>query len=133
MRITTKFLGSSALLISLTACFSGSSYLANRHASNLLDEQYQQTQQTVAEVVQLELALQGQITALGRLSALPNETAEVARYERSRNLFFESIDTLITLIPPEAELSQIQIEGLRQQQEYLESLFQQLTSASTAD
>ncbi|MEO0770108.1 MAG: hypothetical protein AAFY72_11880 [Cyanobacteria bacterium J06649_4] len=133
MRITTKFISSSALLIALTALFSGSSYWVSQRASKMLDTSYQQTQETMAEVVQLELALHAQLTALNRLAALPGNAEELARYERSQTLYFESLETLSDIVPETESLSHVRLDSLRQTHEYVETLANRLTETDEVD
>ncbi|MEL6469938.1 MAG: ATP-binding protein [Cyanobacteria bacterium J06623_4] len=133
MKITTKFIGSSALLIALTSALSTSSYLMNQRSGTALDERYTQTQTTVSSVVQLEFAIHDQMMALSRLAVLEGSTEEQARYMRSRQRFFSALNQLSELIPPENGLSHAQLEGIRQQHQYLEMLAERLTSPETTD
>ncbi|MEL6159212.1 MAG: ATP-binding protein [Cyanobacteria bacterium J06554_11] len=133
MKITTKFIGSSALLIALTSMLSTSSYLMNQRVGTALDNRYTQTQETVSSVVQLEFAIQDQMTALSRLSVLEGSADEQVRYERSRQRFFTALQDLRDLIPSEDGLSHAQLEGIRQQHQYLETLAERLSSPESAD
>lgn len=130
MRITTKFIGSSALLIALTAILSGSNYWANRQVDRALATSYTQTQTTVATVVQLEVALQEQITALSRLSVLPEDATAFEHYEQSREQFFQALDQLAITIPSSDQTSHLRIEGIREQHSYLATLAKRLRKNS---
>ncbi len=84
MRITTKFIGSYALLIALSATLLGSSYAINRRTQKSLSAIYDQAEIAVATVTKLDVALEAQVTALSRLAVLNNDTAEADIYTRSR-------------------------------------------------
>ena len=122
MRITTKFVGSSALLIALTAILSGSSYIINRQTGKSLDASYARSQATVSHVVDLSYGLQGQVSALSRLSVLVGNQDEVRRYERSQQLFLSALDDLEQILPEDDQLSRSRLEGIRQLHQYLETL-----------
>lgn len=128
MRITTKFIGSSALLIALSALLSGGSYWVNRQGRKSLEASYAQTQSTVFTSVQIKSSLQNQITALSRLSVMVDQSTEAtAQYERARQQFFQALDELSVIIPAADQTSHLRIEGIRQQHGYLDTLAQRLS------
>ncbi len=133
MRITTKFIGSSAVIITLTAVLLGGSYVSYRNRSEALDASYEQAQSNVANVVQLELALKGQIVALNRLAVIADDEEELKRYEQSRQIFLHAIDQLENTLPQSDTLSHIRLTNLRSQQQYLESVASQLTDRTVGN
>ncbi|MEL6815654.1 MAG: HAMP domain-containing protein, partial [Cyanobacteria bacterium J06598_3] len=129
MRIITKFIGSSALLIGTTALLSGGSYWINHRVSQSLETSYSQANATLGTVVELESALQGQLTALSRLSVLTNSPSESDDYRQSRQKFFQALDDLAELVPASDQQSHLRIEGIRQQHSYLDNLAKPLLVA----
>ena len=126
MRITTKFIGSSAILIGLTALLSGSSYWMDRQAARSLDERYALTQNMNNSVVQLQMSLQRQITALSRLTVLRDDVGQIGVYKQSRRNFFEALDSLETLIPESDKAAHLKLDGIRQQHRYLETVAERM-------
>ncbi|MEM6867730.1 MAG: ATP-binding protein [Cyanobacteria bacterium P01_C01_bin.121] len=122
MRITTKFVGSSALLIVLTAVFSGSGYVINRETGKSLDARYARAQATVSSAIDLSAGLHGQVSALSRLSVLTGSQEEIERYERSRQAFLNALDDLEKALPEEDSLSLLRLDAIRQQHRYLDPL-----------
>ncbi len=133
MRITTKFIGSSAILIGLTALLSGSSYWMDRQAARSLDERYALTQSMNDSVVQLQVSFQRQITALSRLSVLREDIGQIGVYKQSRRNFFAALDSLETLIPDSDKSAHIKLNGIRQQHRYLETVAQRMQTPQQSD
>lgn len=129
MKITTKFIGSSALLILLTAIFSGSGFVIKQRSAWRLNQVYTQTQAVSNNVVALKIALQDQSTALNRWSVLGEKQEARDNYEEAKARFVTALDQLETLIPPEKALAHLRLDGIRQQQRYLETLATRLENA----
>jgi signal transduction histidine kinase len=130
MRITTKFIGSSTLLIALSASLFGSSYAINQRARKSLGDIYTQAEVAVATVAQLDVALEAQVSALSRLAILENDAAEVQLYRQSRQAFFQALDTLEANTPEDDQLFELQLEGIRRQHKYLDDMAAHLISPS---
>ncbi len=126
MRITTKFIGSSALLIIMSTSLFGGSYAINQRVRKSLGDVYAQSKVTVATATALEAALDRQVTALNRLAVLENDTAEVAAYHQSHQAFFQALDQLEADTAAHNQLFQIQLEGIRRQHGYLENVAENL-------
>lgn len=129
MKITTKFIGSSALLILLTAIFSGSGFVIKQRSEWRLNQVHTQTQAVANNVVALKIALQDQSTALNRWSVLGNKEEEHDNYEQAKARFVTALDQLETLIPAEETLARLRLDGIRRQQQYLETLAVRLENA----
>jgi signal transduction histidine kinase len=129
MRITTKFIGSSALLITLSAFLFGGSYAINRQTRKSLGDIYTQSQATLATVSALDVALQGQVTALSRLAVLENNPDELQDYTQSHQAFLGALKTLEANTPDNDQLFLIQLEGIRRQHAYLENMASKLLFA----
>ena len=127
MRITTKFIGSSALLIVLTLLLSGSRYAVSRRQSALLDASYEQTWAISQSVMQIETALHEQINSLSRFAVLPESADELAQYERANRQFNEQLVALSQMVPPEERRFHTQILGVQQRHDYLGLLHERLT------
>ena len=136
MRITTKFIGSSAVLIGLTAILSGTSYVMNRRAAHSLDERYARAQQTVEATVQLERSLNTQITSLSVLSVLNpqiNQNAEEwVTFRKSRIDFFNRLRDLEAVLPAGDELSRLKVQSIRQRHAYIDDLSIRLQTQRTS-
>lgn len=129
MRITTKFIGSSALLIVLSASLFGSGYAVNRRARQALGTTYDQSETAVSAVAKLEVALGFQVSALERLTVLENDVTEVKRYERSRQQSLQAVGTLQAGLFANQQVQQLQLESIRRQHDYLEKIAAQLISS----
>jgi len=136
MRITTKFLGSSAVLVGLTLLLPTASYVINQQKAQALDERYRQTQQMVSAVAQLERSLQSQITTLGLLSVLNpqiNQNAEEwATFRRSRMDFFDTLRSLEAVFLEEDPLPLLKVQSIRQRHRYLDDLAARLQTQRTS-
>ena len=133
MRITTKFIGSSMLIILVAALLSGSSYTISRRTSQQLNNSYARTQANIQAVVELELSLKEQITALNRLAVLANHTEETKRYEQSRQTFLEALGQLESNLSKQNELARFRLGNIQQQSDYLESIAEELSAEQTTD
>ncbi|MEL6351835.1 MAG: ATP-binding protein [Cyanobacteria bacterium J06627_28] len=131
MRITTKFIGSSALLIVLTLLLSGSRYAVSRRQSELLDASYDQTLAISQSVMEIETALYDQINSLSRFAVLPESADELAQYEQAHRQFNEQLAALGQMVPPEERVFHTQILGVQQQHDYLGLLHERLTEQLT--
>ncbi|MEM6449410.1 MAG: ATP-binding protein [Cyanobacteria bacterium P01_D01_bin.105] len=136
MRITTKFIGSSAVLIGLVSLLSGISYVMNRRTIQSLDISYEQSQRTVSAVVEVERSLQEQVTALSRLAVLNPQinqnTDGWVNFRQSRIAFFNALRELETILPAEDELAQIQVKSIRDQHAYLDTLASRIQTQLTS-
>ena len=122
MKITTKFIGSSALLVLLVALFSGSSYWLNRRAASALEASYVESQQAATAVNQLESALQDELAAVSRMAILSNKQLEIATYQKRYQDFSRTLETFAQTVPPDDLILQAQIKTIRTQHQYVESL-----------
>ncbi|MFK8184328.1 MAG: ATP-binding protein [Phormidesmis sp.] len=126
MRITTKFIGSSAVLIGVISLLSGTSYVMNKRSMQSLAMSYNRSQATASAVIQVERSLQDQVTALSRLSVLNPQinqnTDGWVTFRRSRIDFFNALRKLEAVLPPDDKLSRIKLQGMRQQHQYLDEL-----------
>ena len=81
MKITTKFIGSSILLVLFVSIFSGSSYWLNRRAAKIIEASYVESQQVATAVSQLESALQDELAAVSRIATLSDKQLEFEYYQ----------------------------------------------------
>jgi signal transduction histidine kinase len=133
MRITTKFIGSSTLLITLSAFLFGGSYAINQQTRKSLGETYTQSKETMATVTELDIALEDQVTALSRLAVLKHDTEEREDYIQSRLAFFNAINTLEANAPANDRLFLLQLEGIRRQRAYLDKIAPNLISTVSTE
>ena len=87
MKITTKFIGSSALLVTFVALLSGSSYWLSGRAAKSLNASYAQSQYAVETIDTLKSTLQNEIASLSRLSVLPEKEKQLQLYREQYSVF----------------------------------------------
>jgi len=133
MKITTKFIGSSTLLVIFVAILSGSSYWLNRRAANSLEASYIQSQQAAAAVARLESTLQDQLVSLSRLSVLSNKNAEMDYYRRQHQAFLSALDEFAQTAPADDLILQAQIKTIRDQHDYLNKLAARASADSSSE
>ncbi|MGB3765353.1 MAG: hypothetical protein WA947_02250, partial [Phormidesmis sp.] len=133
MKITTKFIGSSTLLVIFVAILSGSSYWLNRRAANSLEASYIQSQQTAAAVAMLESTLQDQLVSLSRLSVLSDKNAEMDYYRRQHQAFLDALDAFAQTAPADDLILQAQIKTIRDQHDYLNELAARASADSSSE
>ena len=122
MKITAKFVGSSALLVALVACLSGGSYWVNRRAAKSLEASYIQTQQATAAIGKLESTLQAELASLSRLAVLPEKNTEINYYRQQHRIFLATLDEFERAVPADDLILNAQIKTIRKQHEYLNEL-----------
>jgi signal transduction histidine kinase len=128
MRITTKFIGSSALLMALSASLFVSSYAINQRVRKSLGKMLAQVEVTVETVIVLDVAVEDQVTALNRLAVLTNDSDEIKAYNQARESFFQALDTLESQTTADDQVFRLQLEGIRRKHTYIEKIAKDLIS-----
>ncbi len=130
MRITTKFIGSSALLMVLSAALFGSSFAINQRMRKSLSEVFAQAEVTVETVTALDVALGAQVSALNRLAVL-EDADEAKAYIQAHQAFVQALDTLESHAATDDQIFQLQLEGIRQNHSYIENIAKNLLPSET--
>lgn len=122
MKITTKFIGSSAIVLGLIIfLISGSAWLIRRTEVSL-NASREKTHKTMNTVMKLEVYLQNQVGALKDFLLLDRESVAMQRYQQAMSSFSISLDELELLMPANEDISVI-----RSRHQFLKRLASGLT------
>ena len=132
MRITTKFIGSSALLVMITTALAGGSYWMHRRAAAALAVGYEEAQDQVVTVLDIQEALREQTLALGRLSVIPEGSRETTNFNRARTEFIQALNELEATVSTNNQQAHLRISSIRQQHTYLDTLANRLQTEPTS-
>lgn len=99
MKILTKCLGSTALVISLVAVLMGGSTSVILQAEQSVEQSREQTNQAVRKTQDLQLSLEEQTSALKDYLLLNHSTADMARYRQAMARFLSNLEELEQLMP----------------------------------
>lgn len=122
MKISAKFFGSSALLVTFVAFSSGSRYWINQRAARSLETSYTLSQRANTTVSQLESTLQEELASLNRLVVLPEKDTEITYYRQQHRAFIETLDAFAQTADKDDLIVQAQMKTIRKQHRYLEEL-----------
>ena len=122
MKITTKFISSSALLVTFVALLSGSSYWLSERASTSLDASYAKSQYAAQTIDTLESTLQNELASLSRLSVLPEKEKELQLYREQYLVFVQTLDEFLQTIPRDDFILRSQAKTIREQHQYLKEV-----------
>lgn len=107
MKVTTKFLSSSILVVLLiTLVMSGSSLLI-RKVEKSVTVSRDKTRKAIDTALYLEISLQDQVVALKDFLMLNRNPADMTRYQKAMSNFLISLDDLEVLMPEFVETSVI--------------------------
>ena len=127
MKITTKFLGSSALvLVSIIALVAGSSIWLKR-AQQSVENSSQRTERAIAIILTLEVSLRDQVVALKDFLLLNRMASDMAKYQKAKSNFLLGLDELERLVPEMPELA-----VTRRRHDKLDRLAARLTDTSSS-
>ncbi|MDJ0570651.1 MAG: ATP-binding protein [Pleurocapsa sp. MO_192.B19] len=107
MKITTKFISSSILVVMLITLVMSVSSLLVRKVEKSVTVSRDQTRQAIDTALYLEISLQGQVVALKDFLMLNRNPADMTRYQKKMSNFLISLDELELLIPEFVEISVI--------------------------
>ncbi|MBD2313052.1 HAMP domain-containing protein [Desertifilum sp. FACHB-1129] len=107
MRITTKFVGSSIIVIGLIVFLLTGSTFFLRNAEQSLTERREKTRQTLDLVLSLEISLRDQIVSLKDYLMLNRAPLDMAGYQKAMSNFAMNLDELELLMPEAREIELI--------------------------
>jgi len=127
MKIATKFLGSSALVVGLIACLSlGSDYLIKR-ADQSAEVNRNTTRETLNTLLNLKVFVRDQRGSLKDFISLNHQASDMAESQKSMSEFLINLEELERLLPNNNELAVI-----HRRYQLFNRLVNELTSAPTS-
>ena len=107
MKITTKFISSSVLVVMLiTSVMSGSSLLLRKVEKSVILSR-DRTRKAIDTALYLEISLQDQVVALKDFLMLNRNPGDMTRYQKAMSNFLLTLDELDLLMPEFTEISVI--------------------------
>ena len=104
MKITTKFIGSSILVVGLIVSLISGSSLLIRRAETPVKASRERTKQTHHIALELQISLRDQIVTLKDFLMLNRNASDMARYQKAKSQFLISLSELENLIPETEEI-----------------------------
>jgi signal transduction histidine kinase len=128
MKITTKFIASSAIVLGLIiSLISGSAFLISRTEASLAASR-DRTRKTLDTVMKLELYLRDQVVSLKDFLLLDRDPLAMGQYQTGMSNFVINLDELERLMPNQTE----EILVIRQRHEFLMRLAAGLTDTPSS-
>ena len=107
MRITTKFIGSSVLAVSLTISLIGGSNFLLRRAEKSVEASRNQTRQALEIAMELQVSLRDQIVTLKDFLLLNRDESDMARYQKANSQFLTNLQELENLMIENEDIAAI--------------------------
>lgn len=107
MKVKTKFIISSLVVMGMTICLiSSGTFLLKRSERSLIASQ-QRTKQSLNLILQLEISLQNQVVTLKDFLLFDRNVADMAKYHQARSQFLIGLTELEALVPEIRETSAV--------------------------
>ena len=104
MKITTKFIASSAIVLGLIISSIGGSAFFIRRTEASFNASREKTQHSLNTVMEMKISLQYQVAALKDFMLLQSEAVAMQRYQKAMSNFSLSLDELALLMPANEEI-----------------------------
>jgi signal transduction histidine kinase len=125
MKIWTKFLGSTAIVVGLVSVLLGSNFLLQKAEQSAVESR-EKTSAALTTTYELKQSLKDQIIALKDFLLLGRNTTDMGKYQKAMSNFLLNLEQLDELMPDAPELAVV-----RRRHRFLTRLANGLTTAST--